>query len=342
MAGNATQASECQAEEDYYGRSVFPKIRRARAECEAREPPKTFEMTDLATIQGKCVSEAPAHICKAGESSSIQTSTVMEGTPLSGPNLAITREGIHLTVPVNMTVPDRMEPALTFAVCKENVEMICQKITGQDGDMELKCQEQRKVRCVEAITGTQFCDVDNPLAKGYIATRAYGTHTDSQGSVCVYDHCKIPDSWLSQERVKPEPPDWCQFISDGLPSVPSNNLKEHDSAISSAISMVELAAGYDDADQPGVLTLDNDEHQTDEAAASTKPTFDHWSAVVRGTEQATTTKEWMAATEPEPAKAFEAAAAQQKRDLIALQLEQHRVIIYHVFFSRFKCWYLCR
>merc|ERR1711988_1903196 len=88
--------------------------------------------------------------------------------------------------------------ARPYAVCKVTGKRSC----NQQIDAHSKCAVTGAVTCIGVVVDAKFCE-----APGSIKQRA-GT------DVCVYEECKTPEGWVTEEAVPIQPEAWCYMVAE--------------------------------------------------------------------------------------------------------------------------------
>jgi cysteine-rich repeat protein len=308
------------------------------------KPSQAFEMLDMSSMDGQCIPFPEKSFCEAGEQTNTQGHTLLEGSPQSNPNAAISRNSIHLTSPINISSGDHS--MMAFAVCQEALDLVCQKTSAVENGTNLvlpgtSCMQQRNVQCLEVATDARFCSMDNKnQIKGRVVERAFGPLANSLGQVCVFDHCKIPASWLTTQQVRRKPSDWCQLVEDGVPDVSTPQKTQPSSSLLDDVELLQLDPdlGLDTE----IMTLNGDsiaedttrrrrgswKAQLDAAAAAATVDPSKPATGVFGTEKSAS-QFWEAEddsqNEKNKTKIFAVAAEVQKREIVALEQEDYEV-----------------
>ena len=346
---SANSTSLCWPLQEYFNDRFSKRLQRNRRHCAFQEPKQAFEMLDMSSVEGQCVPFPEKSFCEVGEQTSAQANMLLDGSALSDPNVAISSDSMHLTTPTNIS--SGKHNLMAFAVCQQALDLVCQKTSTVDSETgvtstESSCMQQRNVRCLEVATETSFCSIKNKdTVKGRVVSRAFGPGADSLGEVCVFDRCVVPESWITAQRVRRKPSDWCQLVEDAIPNVDrppkplSNQL---------ALDEVELLQ-IDQFSDPGfdaeVLSLNGAEAdpmpedptrrrrgswkaQLDAAAAAATTDPSKPASGVYGTEKSSN-QFWDAEddgqNEQNKTKIFEVAAEVQKREIVALEQEDYAV-----------------
>jgi len=177
-------------------------------QCASEQFPSYWKVNEAQSGRGQCVS-APSAIKGRAES---VLATSIQVSPDGGASAAA-QGGLLLSA----NFASQLEyPKLdsAFALCKASRAQVCATEHVETIPQPIRrCVSQASYDCVEVNVDASYCDSKEGKDLGAVKTsRPYGSRTDSNGQVCIFEACNLPSKWHMRGRSNSSvirPAAWC-------------------------------------------------------------------------------------------------------------------------------------